>query len=282
MRTRMLANLVVGLSMAMGGVAVAPSANAASTLDQSVSGTTHNTTFTSTQWVGQSFTAGITGALTRIDIPFQKVGNPTDGVTVSVYAAAGGVPSGSPLASTGVSPGDITQFGGTVSPVRVAFNPAPQVVSGRQYVYTLSTTQVYGSAPHNFYVALAPGPGDVYAGGSDVFCFLPCGWTANTGFEYSFATYVDPGEPGVPSVTTPQWTLDFVPEGGTCTSTSATRLDQTWLQLPDASACTKPGYRLAGWVARQTDGPPPIAFAPGGWTFMTGDNHVHALWAPAT
>lgn len=280
MRSRTLANLVLVGAVGIGTITIAPSAHAASTLDQSVTGTTHNTTFTSTQWLGQSFTAGITGALTRIDIPIQKYGTPTEGVTVSVYAAASGIPTGPALASAVLSPGAIPQFGGAVSPLEVALSPAPRVVSGTQYVYTLATTQVYAS-PYNFYVAFAPAPGDVYAGGSDVFCLLPCGWSANPGYEYSFATYVDPGDPGEPSVTTPQRTLDFVAEGGTCTSTSATRMDNTWLQLPDASACTKPGYRLAGWVARQTDGPPAIVFAPGGWTFMTGDNHVHALWEPA-
>jgi hypothetical protein len=83
------------------------------------------------------------------------------------------------------------------------------------------------------------------------------------------------------SVPAPQHTLDFNANGGTCTVTdSGLVIDGVWITVPTAKQCTRPGYTLLGWNPR-ADGGDPLGFDPGGWTVMTGDNTLYAIWVPA-
>jgi hypothetical protein len=75
-------------------------------------------------------------------------------------------------------------------------------------------------------------------------------------------------------------TLGFNANGGTCTLTSSGPIiDGVWIQVPTAQQCSRPGYTLLGWNPR-ADGGDPLGFDPGGWTVMTGDNELYAIWVP--
>lgn len=77
-----------------------------------------------------------------------------------------------------------------------------------------------------------------------------------------------------------QFTLQYESNGGACTvSTSGPIPDGVWIQVPLADRCTRPGYFLLGWNPR-ADGGDPLGFDPGGWTLMTGDNTLYAIWLP--
>ena len=77
-----------------------------------------------------------------------------------------------------------------------------------------------------------------------------------------------------------QFTLQYESNGGVCTVTSSGPIPNgVWIQVPLADRCTRPGYFLLGWNPR-ADGGDPIGFDPGGWTLMTGDNTLYAIWLP--
>jgi hypothetical protein len=74
--------------------------------------------------------------------------------------------------------------------------------------------------------------------------------------------------------------LGFDANGGTCTLTnSGPIIDGVWIKVPDEEQCTRPGYTLLGWNPKP-DGSDPLGFDPGGWTLMTGDNTLYAIWVP--
>jgi hypothetical protein len=78
-----------------------------------------------------------------------------------------------------------------------------------------------------------------------------------------------------------QHTLGFDANGGQCTLTSSGPIfDGTWITVPTIQQCTRPGYRLLGWNPK-SDGSDPLGFDPGGWTVMTGDNTLYAIWVPS-
>jgi len=78
-----------------------------------------------------------------------------------------------------------------------------------------------------------------------------------------------------------QHTLGFDANGGQCTLTSSGPIfDGTWITVPTSQQCTRPGYRLLGWNPK-SDGSDSLGFDPGGWTVMTGDNTLYAIWVPS-
>jgi hypothetical protein len=82
---------------------------------------------------------------------------------------------------------------------------------------------------------------------------------------------------GVPPA---QYALGFDANGGTCTTSSSGQIvDGTWIRVPTAGQCSRPGFTLLGWNPR-ADGGDPLGFDPGGWTVMTGDNTLYAIWVP--
>jgi hypothetical protein len=74
--------------------------------------------------------------------------------------------------------------------------------------------------------------------------------------------------------------LGFNSNGGTCELTnSGPIIDGAWTQVPTAEQCTRPGYTLLGWNPNP-DGSDPLGFDPGGFTVMTDDNTLYAIWVP--
>lgn len=190
---RVLTQVALPVVVLASGLVVAPAAQAASTLDQNVPDSASNTSVESTKNVTQSFTAGLTGALTSIDIALQEYGSGGD-VTVGVYAVDGsGKPTGAALASTIVPPSAIPPLGAWsagAAIVNVAFSPAPQVIAGTQYAYVIAAPNATGGAFYSAYEAASP-----YTGGAAWFCTPnSCTWSTLSA-DLGFRTYVDTGTP---------------------------------------------------------------------------------------
>jgi hypothetical protein len=109
-------------------------------------------------------------------------------------------------------------------------------------------------------------------------------WAASFSYDMSFtATFTATGDGSGSSAVLPpvEHLLGFNANGGTCSLTSSGLIiDGVWTQVPTAQQCTRPGYTLLGWNPR-ADGGDPLGFDPGGWTVMTGDNVLYAIWVPA-
>ena len=91
-------------------------------------------------------------------------------------------------------------------------------------------------------------------------------------------------QPSADSASTPvaEFSLQYEANGGVCTvSTSGPIPNGVWIQVPLADRCARSGYFLLGWNPR-ADGGDPLGFDPGGWTLMTGDNTLYAIWLPRT
>jgi uncharacterized repeat protein (TIGR01451 family) len=108
------------------------------TIDQQNTSVTNNGFgFTSTSWAGQTFTAGVTGQLTRVDLDLFcfNAGNdctgPSPNITVSIRATSGSpaVPTGADLA-TATIPGFTSAAGGYFS---ATFSSPPTLIAGTRY-----------------------------------------------------------------------------------------------------------------------------------------------------
>ena len=83
---------------------------------------------------------------------------------------------------------------------------------------------------------------------------------------------------GAPTPAPSRFTLNFDANGGTCTRESSGLVNEgTWITVPTAEECSRPGYELVGFNVSK-DGSSPVGFDPGGFTVMTSDNTVYAIW----
>lgn len=152
--------LAVFALVAVGSLLIVPSASATGTLDQSQTSTSGlEVTVAASEWVAQTFTAGITGNLDQIDLFLFRVGSPGD-LTVQIRGLSGGVPSGSVLASATVAEANVSD---SFTWVSAPLSPPAQVTAGVQYAIVLSAPSAAG-----FPVALYAWNfvfGNPYAGG---------------------------------------------------------------------------------------------------------------------
>jgi hypothetical protein len=143
------AGFKVGLAalVPVASLLIVPSASATGTLDQSQTATSGlEVTVAASEWVAQTFTAGITGNLDQVDLFLFRVGSPGD-LTVQIQRVSGGVPSGSVLASTTVAQATVSD---SFTWVSAQFSPPAQVTSGTQYAIVLSAPSAAGF-PVNLY-----------------------------------------------------------------------------------------------------------------------------------
>jgi hypothetical protein len=123
--------------VALGSLLIVPSASATGTLDQSQTTTSGlEVTVAASEWVAQTFTAGITGNLDQVDLFLFRDGSPGD-LTVQIQGVSGGVPSGSVLASTTVAQANVSDSF-TFAWVSVPLSPPAPVTAGTQYAIVLS------------------------------------------------------------------------------------------------------------------------------------------------
>lgn len=117
-------------------------AQAAGTLDQSNSSPYYSTSslLGAQDGNGQTFTAGISGLLTNVDVYVSRASVNAD-LNVSIYAVSAGLPTGSALASTTIAASSISAVGGLVG---AAFTTPARVEAGTQYAITLTSTLTAG------------------------------------------------------------------------------------------------------------------------------------------
>ncbi len=107
---------------------------------------------------------------------------------------------------------------------------------------------------------------------------------------YASSNSVIPVAPASVPAPPTNFTLKYDGNGGVCTVSQETFTGFTWVAVPghtqaaDGSVtsrtCSRPGYVWEGWntsVDETGNG-----FLPGGSTYMSGDNMLHAVWRPVS
>ena len=179
----------------------------------------------------QTFTAGTTGSLVQLDLPIftqPPSFGAQDDLVVEIQSAAGGVPSGTVLASKTVAAGDLPQYCCSVPYTSFTFAPGVPSVAGTQYAIVLHTTAYcadsYGYS-NCYYGWMAAIPAS-HAGG--------LGWrsTSGGGWDYAspgmgFVTHVQVDvTPPVVSVPGPI-TVNATSAAGAAVSFSVSATDET-------------------------------------------------------
>jgi hypothetical protein len=169
------------------------STSATGTLDQSQTngGGGSQPLFGALRQVAQTFTAGITGSLDQVNLLLSRVDSPGD-LTVQIKATVGGTPSGLPLASATVPAASVpTGNGGWVS---VPLNPPAPSTAGTQYAIVLSHPHptFCGGPPICMYSWNGAFGNPYPAGAAFVSTDGGVSWTAQTGFDLAFQTFVTP------------------------------------------------------------------------------------------
>jgi hypothetical protein len=174
-------------------------------------------------------------------------------------------------------------FGFSVTPNTVAADSGDDIEISLLGPFTAAVTGSGASGPASI---SSPGSAVSYtvtttSGGSLIFLADsgPCNGSSTT---LTF-TGSGGGGGGGSSTTTPpaaEYALGFDANGGNCSLTSSGPITNgVWTQVPTTQQCTRPGHTLLGWNPR-ADGGDPLGFDPGGWTVMTGDNTLYAIWVP--
>ncbi len=217
-RRRVTFSVCVALaSMLWGGVA-----HAAVQVDQQNDVTSNATSSSAAgNYGGQSFTAGLTGRLTQIDVQVSRSGS-SGPLTVGVYATSGGLPTGSALASQTIPQADLPTLAEWFS---VMFSSPANVVAGTQYAFALQAPSTGEGALVQF-SAVTP---ETYAGGI-LLDNGPSAWAANTvSADMIFRTYVDvasSGDTSTPQPPPPPVLQQFgQPGSGTCDAAASPELN---------------------------------------------------------
>lgn len=150
------------------------------------------------QSLSQSFTAGVSGTLTSVDVGVSQSLSPTN-LTIAIFDAVGGLPVGTSRVSRTLAGADLSAVTSGQALVPVAFSSPMSVTAGATYAIVASTTasspakfEWYRSVPYTRGTA-------AYDDGSGP------GWNA-LGYDFTFATYViadparDPSTEVPPSV----------------------------------------------------------------------------------
>jgi uncharacterized repeat protein (TIGR01451 family) len=196
----------VDLTSSPNNVLLASSSGGGGNADQeNLTYTNYGDEFNTSQWVAQTFTPGVSGSLTRVDVNFACGGcsGTPPPVTVSVRATSGGLPVGSDLASATIP---------TFSPAGATFNfysanfAAPATLAARtQYAIVIRLASTYaGGLALITDSALGGYTGnDVYAGGGLLMSTNSGGsWTLRKllgngqGIDAVFITYMGGGGGG--------------------------------------------------------------------------------------
>jgi hypothetical protein len=185
--------LSAGLIAACAACLCAPGGAVAGTLDQqqpTITGSGNQ--IQATQSVAQTFTAGLTGGVDRVDLGLGKGGadaNLTAPLIVEIRNVSGGVPGTTVLATASVPPAAVPP---TAAAAFVPINfgtPAP-VVAGSQYAIV-----AYSSEPNTRYYSWAYALSDPYPAGAFHFTASSppnTNWSSPAGTDQSFKTYVAP------------------------------------------------------------------------------------------
>jgi Bacterial Ig domain len=208
---------VLAFSLAGASPAVADPIPPGSVLDQSALPDGVQTCTSGNTSEGQSFTAGVTGLLTAVQI--YVLDNPDSATTIQIEATSAGLPNGTVLA-TGTFTGAYQGVVDLAVPLAVT--------AGTVYALVM---------PVNLSLE-CPG-GNVYAGGTWLDQAPASAWTSDPAFDLAFGTYVNsfPVATGITAVTAANTavtiplseegtvtsrTIDTAPSHGTATFAGAT------------------------------------------------------------
>jgi hypothetical protein len=229
--------------MSVLAVSVFPAGAAAGTLDQSqpefLGGELE---FGGERQAAQTFTAGLTGNLDRVEVavrilalpspPFPHC-DPGSGIIVGIRKVSAGTPSESLLAITSVPPSSIPTSLSSFVPA-VFGTPAP-VTAGTQYALVISAPDA--SCEENYFPYRWGGAnGNPYTGG-DLFLRenSSSSWTIQAASDAGFKTYVTvnplPGSSPPPGNPTPSPVVDSDPPETTITKRAPSKTDKTSVQF---------------------------------------------------
>ncbi len=128
----------------------------------------------------QTFTAGTTGTLTRIDVVVDPRNSPVLDLTLEVQATTAGVPNGTVLAAAHVAP-----FGGSNPTVTFDVSHYNLAVTAGQVLAFVLKSNAAGGTDYLCRIV----PGNTYAGGE----FTDSGGSTPPGWDGIFTTYVNAG-----------------------------------------------------------------------------------------
>jgi Ca2+-binding RTX toxin-like protein len=170
--------VLAGMLVALGAVPAQ-----AQVLDQSQPVVGFGNPVDNAESAAQTFTAGLTGDLTRVDLNLVRDSDATTPLTLEIRTVdASGSPTNVILASEIIPASDVPS--GIFAPTSVSIDPAVPIVAGVQYAIVLYTA----APPDDYRWGIA---GDVYAGGNlFVSSTPPSSWSALPEFDAAFATYV--------------------------------------------------------------------------------------------
>ncbi|MDX6616553.1 MAG: hypothetical protein QOD60_1644 [Solirubrobacterales bacterium] len=178
----------VTLILACAACTPATGAAAAGTLDQNqYVYTDSELTISSGGSEGQTFTAGRTGQLDRVDLFLRKFGAPSAPLTVELRDVSAGAPGGTVMSSGTIPASAVPDVADLRAFLPVSVNA--QVTAGAQY----SIVAFSNTAPGYYYWSAATG--NPYAGGASFHNTNSYGgapWTSAgyTGIDFTFRTYV--------------------------------------------------------------------------------------------
>jgi uncharacterized repeat protein (TIGR01451 family) len=190
---------------------------------QNTQASNYGTPFDTTNWVGQTFTPGTSGALTRVDLSLFLICSSCAGapnVIVSIRATSNGLPAGADLATAQVPSNTLS--GGSTFAAAIFISPA-NVSSGTKYAILVRPAATFSGQFGLSRSGTSSGGADVYSGGALI--NSPNGgtsWTVQTFYfgdpssDSLFKTYVGGGY-----AATGDWTSslkDAVPQTGTTTN----------------------------------------------------------------
>lgn len=144
--------------------------------------------------VAQTFTAGVTGTLDRVDLLLGRLDPLERNLIVQIQTVSDGTPTGVVLASAELTPADVpvTQFP-DLTFVSVQLPPSFSV-AGTTYAIVVSdpTAAPFGGSQYLWGGA----GGDVYLGGEALLTFDGgATWLRETDFDMGFKTFVTPWVP---------------------------------------------------------------------------------------
>jgi hypothetical protein len=184
----MRAKLVGILVACWAAWALVPGMALADTLDQQQPNSEGDTQIQSTATEAQTFTAGLTGGLDRVELFLGAGGfGPTLPLTVEIRDVSGGPPGTTVLASGSVDPSAVTS---TDAWIPITFATAVPVTAGTQYAIVAHSLT---ASDHQFLWGI--GFSDPYPRGTNYFQTVsPPGptWTlSGLGGDHAFKTYVE-------------------------------------------------------------------------------------------
>jgi len=193
----------VDLTTSSGNVLLGSSSAGGNVDQENLTYTQYGDEFNTTQWLAQTFTPGVSGSLSRVDVNFACAGcsGAPPPVTVSIRATSGGLPTGSELASATIP--TFSPAGATFKFYTATFAQPATLTAGAKYAIVVRLASAYAGGLALF-TDSAKGSftgNDVYAGGGLLISTNSGGsWTprvlSGVGIDAVFITYMGSGGGG--------------------------------------------------------------------------------------